>query len=57
MMKDEIIQEVWKAKDSISAEHHHDVRSLVEALRVKEKASRACIVDLRARRYAKSRAK
>ena len=48
-MNDEVIQEVWKAKDTISARHHHDVRRLVEHLRAKEKASGARVLDLHAR--------
>ncbi len=54
-MKDKIIQEVWKAKDTISAEHNHDVRRLAESLRAKEKASGACVVDLHARLHPNSR--
>jgi hypothetical protein len=54
-MKDEIIQEVWKAKDSISAEHHHDVRRLVQSLRAKEKSSGARVLDLHARLHSESR--
>jgi hypothetical protein len=48
-VKDEIIEEVWKAKDAISAEHDHDVRRLVESLRAKEKTSGARVIDLHAR--------
>ncbi|MCX7012311.1 MAG: hypothetical protein NTW86_07070 [Candidatus Sumerlaeota bacterium] len=54
-MKDEIIQEIWKAKDSISAKHGHDVKRLVEHLRAKEKASGARVVDLHARQHTESR--
>jgi hypothetical protein len=54
-MKDEIIQEVWKAKDTISAEHQHDVRRLVESLRAKEKTSGARVIDLHARLHTESR--
>lgn len=54
-MKDEIIQEVWKAKDAISAEHNHDVRRLVESLRAKDKSSGALVVDLHARLHTNSR--
>jgi hypothetical protein len=32
MMKDEVMAEVWKAKDAISAEHHYDVKRLVAHL-------------------------
>ena len=54
-MKDEIIQEVWKAKDAISAKHHHDVRRLVEHLRAVEKSSGSRVVDLHARQHSDSR--
>ena len=56
-MKDEIIQEVWRAKDAISAEHNHDVKCLVESLRAKEESSGVRIVDLHARLRAESRTK
>ena len=49
-MKDEIIQEVWKAKDALAAKCGHDVRALVEHLRVQERASSAKVVDLHAQR-------
>lgn len=54
-MKDEIIREVWNAKDSISAKCNHDVRRLVETLRAKEKSSGACVVDLHSRLHAERR--
>ncbi|MBT3200901.1 MAG: hypothetical protein HN350_13410 [Phycisphaerales bacterium] len=49
MMKDKIIQELWKAKDGISARHQHDVKRLVDDLRASEKSSGALVVDLHAR--------
>ena len=48
-MKDEIIQELWEAKDAISAKHQHDVKRLVEDLRAAEKSSGYRVVDLHAR--------
>ena len=48
-MKDEIIQELWKAKDAISARHQHDVKRLVDDLRAAEKSSGSRVVDLHAR--------
>ena len=48
-MKDEIIQEVWRAKDAIAARHRYSVKRLVEHLRAKEKSSEAYVVDLHAR--------
>lgn len=38
-MKAEIIDEVWKPKDSISAAHGYDMKRLVASLRAREKAS------------------
>ena len=53
-MKDEIIREVWKAKDAVAARHHHDVKRLVEHLRSEEKSSVVRVVDLHARQHSKS---
>ncbi len=50
-MKDEIIQEVWKAKDALAARHNHDVKRLVEHLRAAEKASNCRAVDLHAKAH------
>jgi hypothetical protein len=47
-MTDEILQEVWKAKDGISAECGYDVKRLVRELRLKEAASTAHVIDLHA---------
>jgi len=49
MMKDEIIQELWKAKDAISARYQHDVKRLVDDLRAAENSSGSRVVDLHAR--------
>ena len=54
-MKDEIIQEVWSAKNAISAKHHHDVKRLVEHLRAEEKSSGVRVVDLHARQHSDNR--
>ena len=56
-MKDEIIQELWRAKDTISASHHHDVKRLVEHLRAEERSSGSRVVDLHAREHSESQAK
>ena len=48
-MKDKIIQELWKAKDAISARHQHDVKRLVDDLRAAENSSGSRVVDLHAR--------
>ena len=54
-MSDDIMREVWKAKDAISARHGHDVRRLVEHLRAEQQSSGAPVVDLRARKQSKGR--
>jgi len=50
-MKDEVIAEVWKVKDRISAEHQYDVKRLVEHLRAEEAASGSLVFDLHARQH------
>ncbi len=54
-MNDEIMQEVWKAKDELAARHNHDVRSLSEYLRNKEKTTGHIVIDLHARQGIKRR--
>jgi len=54
-MKDEVIAEVWKAKDTISAEHQFDVKRLVEHLRSEEASSGSRVIDLHARQHSDSR--
>ena len=54
-MKDEIIQEVWKAKAEIATRHQHDVRRLVEHLRSEQATSGVPVVDLHARQRPGSR--
>jgi len=48
-MKDEIIQEVWKAKDALAAKSGHNVKALVDHLRAQEAAAAIKSVDLHAR--------
>ncbi len=48
-MKDEVLLEVWKAKDELAARHNYDVRRLAESLRAKEVTSGHVIVDLHVR--------
>ena len=50
-MKDEIIQEVWKAKDALAAKCGHNIRALVEYLRAQESASSVRSVDLHAQQH------
>ncbi len=52
MMKDDIIQESWKAKDAISAKFDYDLKRLVKHLRSKQEAGGARVVDLHARQHA-----
>lgn len=54
-MKDEIIQEVWRVKDAISARHHHDVKRLVNHLRSEQMSQGSRVVDLHARQHTESR--
>jgi len=49
-MKDEVLQEVWKAKDDLAARHNYDVHRLAASLMVKEGASGHEILDLHARK-------
>jgi len=55
-MKDEIIAELWRSKDTISAKYSHDARKLAEHLRAKENSSDSQIIDLHARNRTASRA-
>ena len=45
-MSDEIIEELWRIKDSIAREHGYDIEALVAYLQSKEKAEGRQIVDL-----------
>lgn len=54
-MKDEILDEAWKAKDSLAAKYHHDVVALAAALRGRERRAKAKVVDLHARRQTVTR--
>jgi hypothetical protein len=45
-MNDEIIREVWKAKDDISADSKYDVKRLVHSLLSKESKSGARVIDV-----------
>ena len=47
-MSDEIIEELWRIKDSIAREHGYDIEALVAYLQSKEKAKGRQIVDLSA---------
>ena len=47
-MPDEIIEELWRIKDSIAREHGYDIEALVAYFQNKEKAEGRQIVDLSA---------
>ena len=44
-MSDEIIEELWRTKDSIAREHNHDVGRLTEYLQGRTRAVRDRNVD------------
>ena len=44
-MSDEIIEELWRIKDSIAREHGHDVRALVAYLQSQKQAEHDRTVD------------
>jgi hypothetical protein len=46
MIKDEIIQEVWRGKDAVAAKYKHDATAMAKALRDREKGSSAKVVNL-----------
>ena len=46
-MPDEILEELWKIKDSIAEEYAGDVRALVAHLRTRERRADQQTVDLR----------
>lgn len=48
-MKDEVLMEVWKAKDDLAGRHNYDVRRLAKSLKAKEGTSGHVIYDLHAR--------
>ncbi len=45
-MKDEIIEQVWKAKDQIASECGHDLRKLAALLQKRQQQRRHKIVNL-----------
>ena len=47
-MSDEIIEELWRIKDSIAREHGYDIEALAAYLRSKKRAEGQQIVDLSA---------
>lgn len=51
MTTDDIIQEVWRAKDATAAKYNHDVTTMSKALRDRERLSSATVIDLHSRRH------
>jgi len=49
-MTNEIIQEVWRAKEAIAKQFNYDIDALVAELRKREKESGRKVVNLAARR-------
>jgi hypothetical protein len=45
-MKNEILEEVWKAKEEVSRRHNGDVKELAEDLRQREKQTKKQVVDM-----------
>ena len=52
-MSDEIIREVWRAKDAIASTHGHDVRRLAAHLRERQKEDPSVVVVDRSNRDAR----
>jgi hypothetical protein len=45
-MRDEILEEVWRARDEFAKKHNYDIRAMVATLQEKERKSGRKIVDL-----------
>lgn len=45
-MKDEILEEVWRAKDALAAKYNYSVAAMFADLREREKTSSRHYVDL-----------
>jgi hypothetical protein len=43
---DVVLQEIWRAKDTLSAAYHHDLRRMCAEAREREKHSDHPVVDL-----------
>lgn len=53
---DDILREVWRVKDELSASYHHDVGRMFADLRARERRSGRLVVDLsKSRQGAKTR--
>jgi len=45
-MKNEILEELWEAKDQLAHEYDYDIEKLVKELRKKEKETGISVIDL-----------
>jgi len=50
MLKDPVLEELWRIKDELAARYGYDVRRLAEALKEEEKKSGRKVVTLEPRR-------
>lgn len=55
MYKDEIIEEVWRNRDSYAEEHHHNLAEIIADLQMRQKRREFKLVDRRDRTKASSR--
>ena len=44
-MKDEILEQVWRAKDAVAKKYGYDVQVMAKALQQREKKSKIPVVD------------
>jgi len=49
MYRDEIIDEVWKNRDSYTSKHHHNLAEMVAELKTRQERSGCKLVDRRNR--------
>lgn len=52
MYRDEIIDEVWKNRDSYTSKHHHDLAEMVAELKIRQERPGCILVDRRDRKSA-----
>jgi hypothetical protein len=45
-MKDEVLEQVWRAKDAVARKYGYDVQAMAKALRMRERESKAPVVNL-----------
>jgi hypothetical protein len=56
VMHNEIMKEVWRARDAFARRHHYDIDAMIEELKNVEQASELPIVD-RSKRTLRRRAR